>query len=142
MQQFCCCLSSRTDKVSPGESFDVRISEIVTVSDGIFKVGVHISVPSIFFPQHSKSPSPSSDESVNIFRADRHCTDIMFIALKAAFILILVSAPKRLIAGTGTTSITGGSLKSVGELVIFFHSDWKLVMYILVGICRVQERRS
>uniref|UniRef100_A0A182UJY7 Uncharacterized protein n=1 Tax=Anopheles melas TaxID=34690 RepID=A0A182UJY7_9DIPT len=61
MQQFCCCLSSRTDKVSPGESFD-----------------------------HSKSPSPSSDESVNIFRADRHCTDIMFIAIKAAFILILL----------------------------------------------------
>ena len=58
----------------------------------------------------------------------------MFIAIKAAFILILVSAPERLIAGTGTTSIMGGSLKSVGELVIFFHSDWKLVMYILVRI--------
>uniref|UniRef100_A0A182NLI3 Choline transporter-like protein n=1 Tax=Anopheles dirus TaxID=7168 RepID=A0A182NLI3_9DIPT len=62
MQQFCCCFSSRTDKVSPGESFD-----------------------------HSKSPTPSSsNESDNIFRTERQCTDILFIAIKAAFILILL----------------------------------------------------
>uniref|UniRef100_A0A182XV08 Choline transporter-like protein n=1 Tax=Anopheles stephensi TaxID=30069 RepID=A0A182XV08_ANOST len=62
MQQLCCCLTSRTDKVSPGESFD-----------------------------HSKSPSPSSShESGNGFQSERHCTDILFIAIKAAFILILL----------------------------------------------------
>uniref|UniRef100_A0A182VRR9 Choline transporter-like protein n=1 Tax=Anopheles minimus TaxID=112268 RepID=A0A182VRR9_9DIPT len=61
MQQLCCCLTSRTDKVSPGESFD-----------------------------HSKSPSPSIHESINVFRTERQCTDILFIAIKAAFILILL----------------------------------------------------
>ncbi|XP_058128936.1 choline transporter-like protein 1 [Anopheles ziemanni] len=61
MQHFCCCMGSRTDKVSPGESFD-----------------------------HSKSPSPRSGESSNIFQTERHCTDILFIAIKAAFILILL----------------------------------------------------
>ncbi|XP_058055555.1 choline transporter-like protein 1 [Anopheles bellator] len=61
MQQFCCCFGTRTDKVSPGESFD-----------------------------QSKSSTPTSDESNNIFRAKRHCTDILFIGIKAAFILILL----------------------------------------------------
>ncbi|ETN64441.1 ctl transporter [Anopheles darlingi] len=62
MQQLCCCFGTRTDKVSPGESFD-----------------------------QSKSSTPTSDGTLNnIFRTERHCTDILFIAIKAAFILILL----------------------------------------------------
>ncbi|KAL1389165.1 hypothetical protein pipiens_012584 [Culex pipiens pipiens] len=55
-----CCFGARSDKVSPGESV-----------------------------QQSTAASPHRDDS-NAFENDRHCTDILFIAVKAAFILILL----------------------------------------------------
>ncbi|XP_058454180.1 choline transporter-like protein 1 isoform X1 [Malaya genurostris] len=57
---FCCCIGNRSDKVSPGESV-----------------------------QQSTSSSPNRDDA-NILDKSRHCTDLLFIAIKAAFILILL----------------------------------------------------
>ncbi|XP_055609417.1 choline transporter-like protein 1 [Uranotaenia lowii] len=57
----CCCLGARSDKVSPGESVE-----------------------------QSQSPSLQRGDS-NAFETDRHCTDILFIGFKAAFIFILLA---------------------------------------------------
>ncbi|XP_062554590.1 choline transporter-like protein 1 isoform X1 [Armigeres subalbatus] len=55
-----CCFGNRSDKVSPEESVE-----------------------------HSASSSPNKDDT-NLFETDRHCTDILFVAIKATFILILL----------------------------------------------------
>ncbi|XP_053691028.1 choline transporter-like protein 1 [Sabethes cyaneus] len=58
---FCCCSAGgRTDKVSPGESV-----------------------------QQSASSSLHREDS-EVFENNRHCTDLLFIAIKAAFIFILL----------------------------------------------------